>query len=101
MKSNGTWTEDKRRRMKFRCAIKTSSTVARQYSDGCPIKKACFLEGKAYGCTKYLYITNDARANIPRDTEFFKETYKLRTEIERYFGRLGNREFEQTTHYNI
>lgn len=46
-------------------------------------------------------ITNDARANVPRDSSLFKQTYKLRTEVERYFSRLGDREVEQTTHYKM
>jgi len=29
----------------------------------------------------------------------FKQTYNSRTEVERYFSRLGDREVEQTTHY--
>jgi len=38
---------------------------------------------------------------VPRESEHFKQTYKLRTEIERYFSRLGDREAEQTTHYQF
>ena len=35
----------------------------------------------------------------PETAPSLKETYKLRTEVERYFSRLGNREIEQTTYY--
>ncbi|MDO9463852.1 MAG: hypothetical protein Q7J67_00890, partial [bacterium] len=34
-------------------------------------------------------------------TKLFKDTYNLRTEVERYFARLGDREAEQTTHYKL
>jgi len=101
MKSNGSWTEDSRCRLKFRCPLKTSHSIAIKYPDGCPIGKPCFSEGKAYGCTKYLDITDDARSRVPRDSKFFKETFKLRTGVERYFARFGDREFEQTTHYKF
>lgn len=101
MKSDGIFLEGKRTRAKFRCPIKVSSKMREKYPGGCPIKKACFSEGKAYGCTKYLDLTLDARTRVPRDTEFFKETYNLRTEVERYFARLGDREAEQTTHYKL
>jgi hypothetical protein len=99
MKSNGRFSEAKRERIKFRCPLKTNKKVAQQYPDGCPINHTRFFKGKHYGCTKYLDVTNDARAKVPRDSQFFKETYKLRTEVERYFSRLGNREIEQTTYY--
>ncbi|MFC2140626.1 transposase, partial [Candidatus Auribacterota bacterium] len=101
MKSAGSWTENLRTRLKFRCPIKTNKTIATRYSNQCPISHPLFASGAAYGCTKYLDITNDARSQVPRDTPFFKTTYNLRTEVERYFSRLGNREVEQTTHYKI
>jgi transposase len=101
MKSNGKFKEANRERLKFRCPLKTDKTVAQKYPQGCPINHPRFFEAKQYGCTKYLDITNDARAKVPRDTLLFKETYKVRTEVERYFSRLGNREVEQTTHYKL
>ena len=101
MKSNGTWTERPRTRIKFRCPIKTDPKVARKYPEGCPISHYRFSEYKAYGCTKYLDITNDARSQVPRDSKLFKDTSNLRTEVERYFARLGDREAEQTTHYRL
>jgi len=99
MKSNGKFKEGNRERIKFRCPLKTDKTIAQKYPQGCPVNHPRFFEGKQYGCTKYLDITNDVRAKVPRDSAFFKETYKLRTEVERYFSRLGNREIEQTTYY--
>ncbi len=101
MKSDGTWTEGRRTRAKFRCPLKVSKAIANEYREECPIHKACFAEGARYGCTKYLDLTDDARSRVPRDSEFFKETYNLRTEVERYFARLGDREAEQTTHYKL
>lgn len=101
MKSAGSWTEGPRTCLKFRCPLKADSNVAANYPDGCPIQHPSLVQGKAYGCTKYLDITHDARSEVPRDTDFFKETYKLRITIEQYFSRLGDREAEQTTHYKL
>lgn len=101
MKSDSTWTEGLRTRIKFRCPLKKDSTMAAKYPNGCPIQKPCFSEEKAYGCTKYLDVTDDARAKVPRDSESFKSVFNRRTGIERYFARLGDREFEQTTHYKM
>ncbi|MFH1846904.1 MAG: transposase [Candidatus Omnitrophota bacterium] len=98
MKSNGTWTENLRTRSKFRCPIKASVKFAKKYPHGCPIKHPRFDE---YGCTKYLDITDDARARVSQDSEIYKKTYNLRAEVERYFARLGDRELEQTTHYKM
>lgn len=101
MKSNGTCTEKHRKRIKFRCPIKVNRKIAAQLNDKCPINHPLFSEKKAYGCTKYLDITNDARSKVPRDSNLFKTTFNLRTEVERYFARLGDREAEQTTHYKL
>jgi len=101
MKSHGIWTEGLRKRIKFRCPIKVRQKIAKQYNNECPIKHSLFSGKKAYGCTKYLDITNDARSNVPRDSNLFKTTFNLRTEVERYFARLGDREAEQTTHYKL
>ena len=101
MTSNGSWTEGLRTRLKFRCPIKVSHKVALKFPDGCPVNHPSFSDGNAYGCTKYFDITDDARSKVPRDSLFFKNTYNMRTEVERYFSRLGDREAEQTTHYKI
>jgi hypothetical protein len=71
---------------------------AKNFPLGCPVNHTCFNK---YGCTKYLDVTDDARSRVPRETLFYKQTYNLRTEIERYFARLGDRELEQTTHYKM
>jgi len=101
MKSNGIIKEPKRTRIKYRCPLKLDKKLAQQYPNGCPINHSRFVEGKQYGCTKYVDITDDARARVPRDSITYKQTYKLRTEVERYFSRLGDREVEQTTHYDM
>jgi len=101
MKYNGTFAEANRTRKKYRCPIKASKSVAKQHPHGCPIKHDRFLTGKQYGCTRYVDITNDARARVPRESKYFKDTFRLRTEVERYFSRMGDREVEQTTHYKM
>ncbi|MFZ5559432.1 MAG: transposase [Patescibacteria group bacterium] len=101
MKSNGIWTEELRTRIKFRCPIKIASQIADNYLNACPISHPEFSQAKAYGCTKYLDITNDARSKVPRDSKLFEDTFALRTEVERYFARPGDRELEQTTHYKL
>ncbi len=101
MRSAGSWTEGNRDRLKFRCSLKADKSIAEKYPHGCPIQKSCFTEDSQYGCTAYQDITNDARSRVPRDSLLYKETYPMRTEVERYFSRLGEREAEQTTHYKL
>jgi len=113
MSSAGIWTEGLRKRAKFRCPIKAFAKAALKFPDGlpamlrialqagCPVHHASFAQDKAYGCTKYLDITDDPRAQVPRNSASFKQTFRLRTEVERYFARLGDREVEQTTHYKM
>ena len=62
---------------------------AREHPNGCPVKHQRFFEGKQYGCTRYVDVTKDARANVPRESQQFKKTMKLRTEV------------EQSTHYKM
>jgi hypothetical protein len=101
MKSQGIITELKRSRIKYRCPLKVNHQLSEQYPTGCPSNHSRFFEGKHYRCTKYVDITDDARASVPRDSITYQQTYKLRTEVEGYFSRLGDREVEQTTHYNM
>lgn len=101
MRSAGRWTEGNRERIKFRCPLKMSKKLAANYNHACPAKHPSFDTGKCYGCTKYLDVTDDARARVPRDNQEFKETFKDRQIIEQYFSRLGDREVEQTTHYEF
>jgi hypothetical protein len=101
MRSAGSWTEGLRKRLKFRCPLKINRDLAQKYPAGCPVNHTIFSQGKAYGCTKYLDVTDDARAQVPRDTQWFKDTYRKRIVVEQYFARLGDREVEQTTHYKL
>ncbi len=101
MRSAGSWTEGLRKRLKFRCPLKANRVFAKKYPAGCPVEHPNFSQGKAYGCTKYLDVTFDARAQLPRDTQWFKDTYRKRIVVEQYFARLGDREVEQTTHYKL
>ena len=101
MSSAGSWTEGNRDRLKFRCPLKVNTSIAKKFPNGCPIGNPRFFEGAQYGCTTYQDITDDARARVPRDSLHYKETHSIRTEIERYFSRLGEREAEQTTHYKL
>jgi transposase len=101
MKYNGTFSEQRRTRKKYRCPLKTSKKLAKEHPDGCPVYHQRFFTGKQYGCTRYIDVTDDARARVPRESDQFKKTYRLRTEVERYFSRLGDREVEQTTHYKM
>ncbi len=101
MNFDGTWRENRRDRVKFRCPLKTSRKLAGKLPDTCPIDHPRFFDDAAYGCTKYLDVTDDARSRVPRNTPLFKETYKRRIVVEQYFSRLGDREAEQTTHYKL
>lgn len=101
MKSVGRWQEQKRERIKFRCPLKASKKVSAQYNDTCPVQHPSFAAGKCYGCTKYLDVTNDARSQVPRDSQEYKKVFKGRQVVEQYFARLGDREAEQTTHYSL
>jgi hypothetical protein len=101
MKSAGKWTEGNRKRLKFRCPIKTCKKIAAKFNNLCPFKNPAFDTGKCYGCTKYLDVTDDARSRVPRDSKEFKQIFRHRQAIEQYFSRLGDREAEQTTHYSF
>jgi hypothetical protein len=98
MKPAGVWTEGLRKRSKFRCPIKSSPSSSLD-PELCPINNPRFAN--VYGCTTNLDITEDARSQVPRDTDFFKDIYRQRQIIEQYFSRLGDREVEQTTHYKL
>jgi len=101
MKYCGSANEEHRSRVKYRCPIKAGSKKEQaKLPTECPAGHPLFSQGKCYGCTAYLDLNGDARAKIQRQSKRFKDTYALRTEVERYFSRLGPREFEDTTLYN-
>lgn len=101
MSFGGTWLDGKKQRTKFRCPLKVDKDTAARYNHTCPACKECFSQGAAYGCTKYLDVTNDARHKVARNSPVYRETYKQRIVVEQYFSRLGDREVEQTTHYKL
>lgn len=87
-------------RKKFRCPITAGSKKEKaRLPKQCPLNHERFGTGKCYGCTAYIDITNDHRAQVPRESKRFKDTYKCRTEAERYFSRLGPRETEEMTQF--
>lgn len=98
MKFCGMASDDKRTRVKYRCPIKAASREERaKFPAECPVGHSSFNTGKCYGCTAYADADGDARSKVQRQSRRFKDTFGLRTEVERYFSRLGPREFEDTT----
>jgi len=68
---------------KFSCPFRTSKINA------CPINHFKWNNGrKLRGCTKYITIPDDYRLSIDRSSKDFKDTYKLRSECERYNSRF-------------
>lgn len=63
--------------------------------------KSTLMVKKNRGCVKYISIGTDYRASINRDSIFFKKTYSLRTESERYNSRWKNLNTEQAYVRNI
>lgn len=100
MYPNGIWFEGNRKRGKFRCPVKMKKSIASEYNFSCPVNHEKFSQGKQYGCTKHLDITNDSRSQVQRNSPYFKTIYKTRHFIEQYFARLGDREVDQTTHFS-
>jgi hypothetical protein len=92
------------KRLKYRCPLKTKAgrlELADKLPATCPAAKPCFCEGAAYGCTKYIDVTDDPRHRLDRSSPLFQEKIKERQTVEQYFSRLGDREAEQTTHYRL
>ncbi len=98
MKYKGKCIEASRKRLKYRCPIKANRKVAKMFSDKCPIENRHFA---GYGCTRYIDVTNDARSQVPRESELFKATFSKRIAVEQYFARFGDRAVEQTSHYKL
>ena len=61
---DGTWREDNRDRVKFRCPIKSKRKHPVKIPKTCPVNHPRYTEGAAYGCTKYLDVTDDARSRV-------------------------------------
>lgn len=100
MKFGGTCQDDQRTRKKFRCPIITGSRKEKaKLPKQCPTQHKHFCQGKRYGCTAYIDTTDDCRKQVPRESKRYKNNYKTRTEVERYFSRLGPSEVEEVAQY--
>lgn len=83
MWKDGKFSDSGRTRQKFCCPLKFSK------NSSCPCHHKNFYNGKKHrGCTKYITIPDDLRLSIDRNSKYFKRTYSLRTECERYNSRL-------------
>lgn len=81
MNCDGKCHDRNRTKQKFCCPFKLSGQ--------CPIHHPKFNNGRKHrGCTKYITIPDDLRLSINRDSKYFKRTYSLRTECERYNSRF-------------
>jgi hypothetical protein len=100
MKFAGISPDGDRLRKKFRCPIIAGSKKEKsKLPNQCPVNHEHFCQGKCYGCTAYIDITDDYRSQVPRESKRYKKNYRLRTEVERYFSRLGPREIEEVSEY--
>ena len=85
MWKDGKFSYGSRTRQKFCCPLKNSKAV------DCPCRHKNFYNGKKHrGCTKYITIPDGLRLSIDRNSNYFKSTYSLRTECERYHSRFKN-----------
>lgn len=83
MNRDGKSHDRNRTQQKFCCPYKLSGT--------CPINHPKFNNGKKHrGCTKHVTLPDDLRLSIDRESKYFKATYSLRTECERYNSRFKN-----------
>ena len=83
MHKDGKTTDNGRTRQKFCCPFRQSKTGV------CPCNHKNWNNGKKnWGCTKYKTVPNDYRLSIDRSCLYFKRTYALRTECERYNSRF-------------
>ena len=83
MHKDGKTTDNNRTRQKYCCPFRQSKTGE------CPCNHKNWNNGKKNrGCTKYKTDPNDYRLSIDRSCLYFKRTYALRTECERYNSRF-------------
>jgi len=104
MVPDGAWKDGDRYRRKFRCPLlarKQNTGATADLPDICPVQHEKYADGQGYGCTKYIDSAFDLRSSIDRNRKSWKKLYNLRTGVECYFARLGDREAEQTTHYSL
>ncbi len=85
MWKDGKFSDRNRTRQKFCCPLKSSEDA------DCPCHHKNFYNGKKHrGCTRYITIPDDLRLSIDRNSRYFKSSYSLRTECERYNSRFKN-----------
>ena len=85
MWKDGRCSDNGRTRQKFCCPLKNSKDA------DCPCQHKNFYNGKKHrGCTKYITLPDDLRLSIDRNSKYFKDSYSLRTECERYNSRFKN-----------
>ena len=90
MHKDGKTTDNGRTRQKYCCPFRQSKTSV------CPCNHKNWNNGKKnQGCTKYKTIPTDYRLSIDRSCLYFKRTYALRTECERYNSRFKSTGQEQ------
>ena len=83
MHKDGKTADNGRTRQKYCCPFRQSKTGA------CPCSHKSWNNGKKNrGCTKYKTVPDDYRLSIDRSCLYFKRTYALRTECERYNSRF-------------
>lgn len=83
MHKDGKTTDNGRTRQKFCCPFRQSRTGV------CPCNHKSWNNGKKNrGCVKYRIVPTDYRLSIDRSCLYFKRTYVLRTECERYNSRF-------------
>ena len=83
MHKDGKTTDNGRTRQKYCCPFRQSKTSV------CPCNHKNWNNGKKNrGCTKYKTVPDDYRLSIDRSCLYFKRTYALRTECERYNSRF-------------
>ena len=83
MHKDGKTTDNNRTRQKYCCPFRQSKTGE------CPCNHKNWNNGKKNrGCTKYKTVPDDYRLSIDRSCLYFKRTYALRTECERYNSRF-------------
>ena len=83
MHKDGKTTDNGRTRQKYCCPFRQSKTGV------CSCNHKNWNNGKKNrGCTRYKTVPNDYRLFIDRSCLYFKRTYALRTECERYNSRF-------------
>ena len=85
MKSNGGWKDGHRFRYKFRCP---------------KIKESCVFRKKAYGCVKYIQITDPIKGRVQPFSKLYKDTYYKRQSVERVNAFLQYLNLETQKHFN-